>query len=247
MGAGYSGRRLQNPVSATPASFLRDSYDDSREPSPGGDFKSGDFNPSREEGNRESGIQEQLAGFYSKYFIIPKKDGGLRPILDLRQLNAFLKVLPFRMLTTQETLVSIEGGEWFTSLNLKDAYFHVPIWVGHRPFLRFAFQGQAFQFRVLPFGLALSPRVFTRVVAAALAPLQAAGLKILPYLDDWLVCSPDRSQASRDTQRVMGHIQNLGFRVNFKKSNLNPTQDISFLGLRLNSGRLGQLGAERVG
>ena len=83
--------------------------------------------------------------------------------------------------------------------------------------------------------LALSPRVFTRVVAAALAPLQAAGLKILPYLDDWLVCSPDRSQASRDTQRVIGHIQNLGFRVNFKKSNLNPTQDISFLGLRLNS------------
>ena len=40
---------------------------------------------------------EQLAGFYSKYFIIPKKDGGLRPILDLRRLNAFVKVLPFKM------------------------------------------------------------------------------------------------------------------------------------------------------
>ncbi len=26
-------------------------------------------------------------GFYSRYYIVPKKDGGLRPILDLRVLN----------------------------------------------------------------------------------------------------------------------------------------------------------------
>ncbi len=30
---------------------------------------------------------ERESGFYSRYFIVPKKDGGLRPILDLRQLN----------------------------------------------------------------------------------------------------------------------------------------------------------------
>ena len=118
-------------------------------------------------------FSEQHAGFYSKYFLIPKKDGGLRPILDLRHLNSFLKVLPFKMLTTSQILHTVEEGEWFTSLDLKDAYFHVPIDRDHWPFLRFAFQGQAYQFRVLPFGLSLSPRVFTRVVATALSPLQA--------------------------------------------------------------------------
>ncbi len=37
-----------------------------------------------------------------------------------------------------------------TSLDLKDAYFHVPIYPEHRPSLRFAFQGHVYQFQVLP-------------------------------------------------------------------------------------------------
>ncbi|XP_030272829.1 uncharacterized protein LOC115581680 [Sparus aurata] len=115
---------------------------------------------------------EQLAGFYSLYFLVSKKDGGLRPILDLRRLNAFIKVLPFKMLTTSQILEAVEKGDWFTSVDLRDAYFHVPICPDHRPFLRFAFQGRAYQFKVLPFGLSLSPRVFTRVIGAALRPLQ---------------------------------------------------------------------------
>ncbi len=40
------------------------------------------------------------------------------------------------------------------------------------PFLRFAFDGRAWQYRVLPFGLSLSPRVFMKVVEGALSPLR---------------------------------------------------------------------------
>ena len=40
---------------------------------------------------------EQLNGFYSRYFIVPKKGGGYRPILDLRMLNRCLKNLKFKM------------------------------------------------------------------------------------------------------------------------------------------------------
>ncbi len=42
---------------------------------------------------------EMRQGFYSPYFIVPKKGGGLRPILDLRLLNRALHRLPFKMLT----------------------------------------------------------------------------------------------------------------------------------------------------
>lgn len=72
----------------------------------------------------------------------------------------------------------------------------------------FAFQGQVFQFRVVPFGLSLPPRIFTRVVAATLAPFQLRWIRILPYLDDWM---------------------------NWKKSSLRPKQQVNFLGLHLNS------------
>ncbi len=33
---------------------------------------------------------DRESGFYSRYFVVPKKDGGLRPILDLRHLNRSL-------------------------------------------------------------------------------------------------------------------------------------------------------------
>ena len=177
----------------------------------------------------------QARGFYSKYFLVPKKTGGFRPVLDLRGLNRFLKIMPFHMLTTADVLQSVTHGEWFTSVDLQDAYFHVPIAPQHRQFLRFAYQGRRWQFRVLPFGLSLSPRVFTRCMAAALAPLQAQGIKILPYLDDWLICAPSREEAAAQTERLLSHVSRLGLKVNIKKSCLNPSQDTTFIGLALHT------------
>ncbi len=115
---------------------------------------------------------EMKLGFYSPYFIVPKKGGGLRPILDLRVLNRALHKLPFRMLTQRRIFQCIRPFDWFAAIDLKDAYFHVSILPRHRPFLRFAFEGRAYQYKVLPFGLSLSPRVFTKVVEAALVPLR---------------------------------------------------------------------------
>ncbi|XP_057713573.1 uncharacterized protein LOC130929952 [Corythoichthys intestinalis] len=174
-------------------------------------------------------------GFYSTYFLVPKKTGGFRPVLDLRGLNRYLKVLPFRMLTVADVLRVVARGEWFTSVDLKDAYFHVPVAPRHRRFLRFAYRGRHWQFRVLPFGLSLSPRVFTRVVRAGLAPLQSVGMKILPYLDDWLLCAPSRAQAYGDTAVLLAHVDRLGIRVNLGKSCLVPSQQATFLGVSLDS------------
>ena len=177
----------------------------------------------------------QLRGFYSIYFLVTKKDGGFRPILDLRQLNMYLKVFRFRMLRTVDVLQAVSEKDWFTSIDLKDAYFHVPIAPHHRQFLRFAFEGRVYQFRVLPFGLSLAPRIFTRCVAAALAPLQARGMRILPYLDDWLVCASTREQALSDTATLLTHVTQLGLTVNFAKSSLAPSQSTVFIGIALDS------------
>ncbi|KAL0182061.1 hypothetical protein M9458_021436, partial [Cirrhinus mrigala] len=62
------------------------------------------------------------SGFYSHYFLVPKKDGGLRPILDLRHLNCALMKRPFRMIMLKQILSPVHPGYWFCSLDLKDAY-----------------------------------------------------------------------------------------------------------------------------
>ncbi len=66
----------------------------------------------------------------------------------------------------------------FVTIDLKDAYFHIPIAPEHRQFLRIAIGGQIFQFKVLPFGLALAPKVFSKLIQAALEPLQRTGMRV---------------------------------------------------------------------
>ncbi len=178
---------------------------------------------------------EMRQGFYSPYFIVPKKGGGLRPILDLRVLNRALHKLPFKMLTHRRMIKCIQPQNWFAAIDLKDAYFHVSILPRHRPFLRFAFEGRAWQHRVLPFGLSLSPRVFTKVVEGALTPLREVGVRILNYLDDWLILAQSREQLGDHRDLVLRHLSQLGLRVNWEKSKLSPVQRISFLGVELDS------------
>ncbi|XP_077100160.1 uncharacterized protein LOC143751477 [Siphateles boraxobius] len=178
---------------------------------------------------------DMRSGHYSPYFIVPKKGGGLRPILDLRVLNRSLHKLPFKMLTQRRIFECIRPQDWFAAIDLKDAYFHVSILPRHRPFLRFAFEGRAYQYKVLPFGLSLSPRVFTKVTEGALVPMREQGVRILNYLDDWLILAHSRDQLCEHRDLVLRHLSQLGLQVNWEKSKLSPVQRISFLGMELDS------------
>ncbi len=178
---------------------------------------------------------DMRSGFYSPYFIVPKKSGGLRPILDLRVLNRALHRLPFKMLTPKRIFGCVRPQDWFAAIDLKDAYFHVSILPRHRPFLRFAFEGRAYQYKVLPFRLSLSPRVFTKVAEAALVPLREQGVRILNYLDDWLILAQSQDQLCEHRDMVLSHLSQLGLQVNWEKSKLSPVQRISFLGMELDS------------
>ncbi len=174
---------------------------------------------------------DRESGFYSRYFVVPKKDGGLRPILDLRLLNRSVSRLKFRMLTVKQVVSQIRSEDWFVTIDLKDAYFHVSILPSHRKFLRFAFRGKAYQYRVLPFGLALSPRTFTKCVDAALAPLRLQGIRILNYIDDWLILAHSEQLAVRHRDVVLAHMKELGLRLNAEKSVLSLFQRTTYLGV----------------
>ncbi len=178
---------------------------------------------------------DRESGFYSRYFAVPKKDGGLRPILDLQLLNRSVRCLKFRMLTVKQVVSQIRSEDWFVTIDLKDAYFHISIFPSHRKFLRFAFRGKAYQYRVLPFGLTLSPRTFTKCVDAALAPLQLQGIRILNYIDDWLILTHSEQMAVRNRDVVLAQIKELGLRLNAKKSVLSPLQRTTYLGVVLDS------------
>ncbi len=104
----------------------------------------------------------------------------------------------------------------------------------YRHFLRFAIEGVAYQYKVLPFGLSLAPRTFTRCMDAALSPLRQMEIHIL-YLDDWLILAQSQAVLTLHKTLLLSQLDCLGLRVNFAKSILSPSQRVSFLGTVIDS------------
>lgn len=82
-----------------------------------------------------------------------------------------------------------------------DAYFHVPIASYHRQLLCFAFEGRAYEFRVLPFCISLVARIFTRFLAAALTPEHARPLVDLSPV----ACAHHQALATSELHQDLTH------------------------------------------
>ncbi len=102
--------------------------------------------------------------YYSTIFCRKKKDGSIRIILNLRNFNDCVEKLHFKMETLRSAVASIQPGDYFGSIDLKDAYFSVLIHEQDRKYLRFLWNSICYQFCVLPQGLSSSPRVFTKLL-----------------------------------------------------------------------------------
>ena len=85
-------------------------------------------------------VSEVQSGWYSRYFLFPKSDGMLCPILDLVVLSKHPKIYKFQMLTLEWLLQSVRPSDWLTSIDLEDECFHVAIHPLHRKFLKFHFK-----------------------------------------------------------------------------------------------------------
>ena len=168
-------------------------------------------------------------GFYSRLFLVPKPHQRWMPVIDLSRLNTFLHVEKFKMETPESIRTSLIPGEWVSSIDLSDAYLHIPIHPNSRKYLRFCHRSQVFQFISLPFGLATAPQVFTMIVKEVKLMALSRGLRLHQYLDDWLIRSQSHEEAQVNTQAVIDLTQSLGWIINQEKSELKPTQVFSFV------------------
>ena len=169
-------------------------------------------------------------GFYNRLFLVPKPNNRWRPILDLSTLNIFLNTESFKMETPETIRSSLQVGEWVTSIDFKDAYFHIPLHSQSRKYMRFHIQGQSYQFKALPFGLSTAPMEFTVVAKEVKLMALRQGIRIHQYLDDWLVRASTLHTCLQHTQTLVTLCQELGWLVNKEKSELAPKQVFNFVG-----------------
>ena len=170
--------------------------------------------------------------FQSRIFTVPKKNSTEeRLILDLSTLNTYISRPRFKMLTMKEIKQILPKNFWTTSIDLKDGYWHVAICRAKRPFLGFRWKNQNWQFRAMPFGLNIAPRIFTKLIAHVIKIMAKAGIWCLPYLDDLLIIAQTKEECLVKTQKALEILSSLGWIINEKKSRLTPAQKFVWLGV----------------
>ena len=162
---------------------------------------------------------DALSGVLQK---VPKKDGTFRPVFNLKSLYVYVRKEKFKMTTPRAVTHALHKGDWVVSVDLKDAYFHVPIHRKSRRLLRFAVEGsdgvRVFQFRALPFGLTFAPRAFTKVILHIGHLAHVHAVCLLQYLDDWIVRNTDKSLLQQQAKWLLGVLRRVGIVLNAQKS-----------------------------
>ena len=180
-------------------------------------------------------VKDSHKGFHSNLFRVSKKDGGFRPVINSSGLNLYIKKKTFRMASLKDVSQTLRKGDWAATMDLKDAYLHVPIVSEHRRFLRFWWRGNKFQFRRLPFGLSSAPRTFTRLTWLLVTLCRANGVRVIVYLDDFLVLGRNKAELTRHTAFVLDILRRAGFQRNSKKCHLEPRKLFEYHVLLWNS------------
>ena len=120
--------------------------------------------------------------FYSLLFVIWKVSGSWRPVIDLSRLNEIVLQTCFKMESNQLVLIGNYIGYRIVSIDLKNAYLRVP------PSRQLQVPSICHRWDN-PSVLAspTAPQMFTKVMAPVSVMLHTLGVRILHYLDDWLI------------------------------------------------------------
>lgn len=187
----------------------------------------------------EKGVIEKCEScegqFISKIFLRQKPDASYRLILNLKKLNEFTKTEHFKLEDWKVVQKIVSKNCFMATLDLKDAYYLIPIAGQDKKYLRFVFKNEYYEFNCLPFGLNTAPWVFTKIMKPVIAHLREAGHLSVIYLDDILLLGSSKNVCNTNVKETCFLLESLGFILNRKKSKLSPSRHCSYLGLDFHS------------
>lgn len=180
-------------------------------------------------------VEPSATQFLSPFFLKEKASGGMRLILNLKELNTFISPPHFKLEDWRTVVRLMLPRVQMASLDLKDAYLLVSVHPDHRKFLRFQWRENTFEFTALSFGLATAPYIFTKLLRPVVTYLRARGYESVLYLDDFLLLAPSKAACHSNVQAHIKLLFSLGFIINFNKSELEPAHERKYLGFVFNS------------
>ena len=175
----------------------------------------------------EGQIEHSVSAWSAPTVLVTKKDGTTRFCVDYRRLNNSTKKDAFPLPRIDDSLNSLSGQSWFSTLDLASGYWQVRLSEDAKPKTAFATHSGLFQFAVMPFGLCNAPATFERLMSQVMRGLHWK--RCLVYIDDILVFGHDFESALQSLELVLIRVAEYGLQLKSTKCNLFRSS-VPFLG-----------------
>ena len=173
-------------------------------------------------------IEESCSPWNSPMFLVPKKGGELRPVVDYRRINEMTIKDRYPIPNLHDLLTSLGGGyAYFSTLDLLSGYWQVELDEEDRPVSAFSTPSGHYQYRRMPMGLCNSGATFQRLVNSLFRGL--IGKTMFAYLDDLIIVSTNLEEHLQRLTEVLQKLREAGLKVKLKKCKFLMNK-IEFLG-----------------
>ncbi|GFS70081.1 hypothetical protein TNCV_748491 [Trichonephila clavipes] len=173
--------------------------------------------------------------YASPIVLVKKKDGTPRLCVDYRRLNRKLVKDRFPLPLIEDVLDWLQGAKVYTTLDLKNGFFHVDVNEDCKHLTYFVVPDGQFEFNKVPFGLSTSPSVFQRFVYSIFRELMRKGVVII-YMDDLRIPAKDEKEGLEKLREVLEVASKYGLEMKFK--NVNSKKKVEFLGHVVENGTI---------
>ena len=173
--------------------------------------------------------------YLSNVFTRNKKDGGKRMILNLKQFNTHITYRHFKMESINQVIDIVRPNVYMASIDLKDAFYSIPIHPEHQKYLKFVVLSKILQYVCMPNGYGPAMRIFTKVSKVTFSQFQRKGFISVVFVDDSYLQGNTYKACLHNIENRIELLQILGFTIHPTKSILTPTQRITFLGFVIDS------------
>ena len=151
-------------------------------------------------------------------------------ILNLKAFNEILKFMHCKLESIEDALDLITESCYFGSVDLKDAYYSIPIHENYQKYLKLFWKEACYQYITLSNGFSPAVRIFTKVLTPPFKYLRSKGHLSIKYIDDSLLLGETFEICLNKIRATVALLWELGFTVHPEKAVLVPTQQIIFLG-----------------
>jgi RNase H-like domain found in reverse transcriptase/Reverse transcriptase (RNA-dependent DNA polymerase)/Integrase zinc binding domain/Retroviral aspartyl protease len=181
-------------------------------------------------------IQPSSSPWSSPAFIIKKKNGEARLVLDLRKINENSVEQTYFLPLISDILNSFNGVKYMATFDLFNAFFQVNLEENSRKFTAFNCSAGCYEFWRLPFGLQGAPSTFQNLTDSILADIKWT--KVFNYLDDIIIIGKTFQEFLENMEEVLKRFCAANLKFKAKKSFVGY-QELNILGWHVSQNGIG--------